>query len=171
MVSKQQFLPEKLSKYNSILHSGSMIDCQIKDIVRQNYAPFSPRHHSLMAPCKITQFYDQFTVELDFWIPSVLLVHIEHIVRQSVQKNKLVNTEFYASRKRIIIVMTANWMGKRTYVSPIHMAIVTTMYWISLLRPSPVIWQLWPCSHALHGLIPEIRLKTQYVCLRSADRP
>ena len=51
--------------------------------------------------------------------------------------------------------MTVEWFDKRTYVSLIHMTIVTTIYWISLLRrPSPVIWQLWPSSHALHGDMP-----------------
>ena len=35
MTSKQQFLPEKLSKSNSTLHSDLLIECQIKDIVRK----------------------------------------------------------------------------------------------------------------------------------------
>ena len=33
MASKQQFLPEKLSKFNSTLHSSSLIECQIIHIV------------------------------------------------------------------------------------------------------------------------------------------
>ena len=36
MALKQQFLPEKLSKFNSTLHSGSLIECQIKHIVRKS---------------------------------------------------------------------------------------------------------------------------------------
>ena len=40
---------------------------------------------------------------------------------------------------------------KRAFLSLLNMAIMTTVYWLSLLRHSPVIWQLWPCSHALHG--------------------
>ena len=52
--------------------------------------------------------------------------------------------------------MTVEWIGKRTYVSLIHMSIVTTIYWITLLRPSLVMWQLWSCSHALHGEMPVI---------------
>ena len=48
-----------------------------------------------MASCKIAQCYDQASVELDFWVPSVLSVYIEHIAIQYVQK-KLVNTELYA---------------------------------------------------------------------------
>ena len=38
MASKQQFLPEKLSKFNSTLQSDSLIECQIKHIVRKNFA-------------------------------------------------------------------------------------------------------------------------------------
>ena len=54
----------------------------------------------------------------------------------------MVNTELYASRKRTIMKMTVKWVDTRTYVSLIHMTIGTTMYLISLLIPSPVIWQL-----------------------------
>ena len=35
MASKQQFLPEKLAKFNSTLHSDSLIECQIKHNVRK----------------------------------------------------------------------------------------------------------------------------------------
>ena len=45
MASKQQFLPEIWSKFNSTLHSDLLIECQIKhiDIVRKNIrGPFSP---------------------------------------------------------------------------------------------------------------------------------
>ena len=62
MVSKQQFLPENLSKFNSTLHSDLLIECQIKHIVRK----ILRATHSLMASCKITQYYDQATVALDF---------------------------------------------------------------------------------------------------------
>ena len=36
--SHSQFLPEKLSKFNSTLHSDLLIECQIKHIVRKNFA-------------------------------------------------------------------------------------------------------------------------------------
>ena len=35
MTSKQQYLPEMLSKFNSTLHYVSFIECQIKHIVRK----------------------------------------------------------------------------------------------------------------------------------------
>ena len=38
MASKQQFLPEKWSKFNSTLHSDLLIECQIKYIVRKKFA-------------------------------------------------------------------------------------------------------------------------------------
>ena len=52
-----------------------------------------------------------------------MLVYIECIDIQYVQK--MVNTEFYASRTRTIMVMPLEWMDKRMYVILIHMAIVT----------------------------------------------
>ena len=71
-----------------------------------------------------------------------------------------VNTEFYALRKRTITAMCIMngyyQFIKCTYVSLIHMAILTTIYWIKFLRPSPVFWHLWPCFHALHGQMPAI---------------
>ena len=71
------------------------------------------------------------------------------------EKN-LIHTEFYASRKRTIIWQCVERMDKRTYVSLIHMAILTTIYWIQRPIPSPVFWHLWPCFHALHGPMPAI---------------
>ena len=62
-------------------------------------------HHSLMAPCKVTQCYDQATVAFDFYIPSVLSGYPEYIAIQSVQNKNLVNTEFDASRKRTFMAM------------------------------------------------------------------
>ena len=62
MASKQQFLSEKLSKFNSTLHSDSFIEYQILQIV----GPFTPCHHSVMAPYKITQYYAKAAVALDF---------------------------------------------------------------------------------------------------------
>ena len=47
------------------------------------------------------------------------------------------------------------WMDKHTYVSLIHMAILTTNYWIYLLRPS-VFWHLLQCFHVLYGQMPAI---------------
>ena len=78
-----------------------------------------------MAPCKITQFHYQATVALYFQIPSVLSVYFERIAIEFVQKNKLINTEYYASRKRTIMAM-CRMNGKRTYVSLKHIAILTT---------------------------------------------
>ena len=37
MASKQQFLHEKVSKFNSILQSDAQIECQINYIVRKNF--------------------------------------------------------------------------------------------------------------------------------------
>ena len=59
MASKQQYLPEKLSKFNATLHSDSLIDCQIKHIVRKKIAgrfrvPPHPdsamQNHSMLRP-------------------------------------------------------------------------------------------------------------------------
>ena len=82
----QHFLPETLSKFNATVHSGSLIECKIKHIVKKICGPFTPCHHSLLAPFKITQCYDQDTVELDFSIPSVLSVYVEHIAIQTEKK-------------------------------------------------------------------------------------
>ena len=107
-----QFLPEKLSKFNvkykrtdATLHSDLLIECKIQHIVRKILWAVFAYHHSLIAPCNITQYHDQVTVALDFQIPSVLSVFSERIAIQSVQKKILINTEFYASRKRTIMAM------------------------------------------------------------------
>ena len=63
---KATFLPEKLSKFNSTLHSDLLIECQIKNIVRKISRAVFVCHRSLMAPCKIIQYYDQATVVFDF---------------------------------------------------------------------------------------------------------
>ena len=47
---------------------------------------FPPCHHSLMAPYKITQCYDQATIAYDFKIQSGQSVYIERIAIPSVQK-------------------------------------------------------------------------------------
>ena len=83
-----------------------------------------------MAPCKITQDYDQDTVELDFWIPSVLSVYIEHIAIKSVQKQIDQHWILCFKKNLTIMVMAVKWMDKRTYASLKHLVIVTTMYWI-----------------------------------------
>ena len=66
MASKQQFLTENLSKFNSTLHADLSIECQIKHIVRNILLAVFACHHSLMVTRKITQYYDQATVALDF---------------------------------------------------------------------------------------------------------
>ena len=128
-----------------------MIECQIKHIVwkvlRAVFAlPPQPngalQNYSMLRPgYRRVRFLDT---------KCTVVIHRTYCHSICAEKN-LVNTEFYASRKRTIMAMTVKWMGKRTYVSLIRMAIVTTVYWISLSRPSPVIWQLWQCAHALHG--------------------
>ena len=86
MASKQQFLPEKLSKFNSTFHSDSLIECQIKHIVRKKIAgrfrlPSQPngalQNYSILRPSYRSE---------DFWIPSVLSVYSERIAIQVVQK-------------------------------------------------------------------------------------
>ena len=154
MTSKQKFLPEKL-KFNSSLHSGSLIECQIRHIARkilravcalpqqpngalQNYSMLRPGYHRkrfLNAKCTF----------------GIHRTYCHSICTEKIGKHWI-----YASRKCTIMAITVKWMDKRTYVSLIHMTIVTTLYWISLLRPSPVICQLWLCFHALHGLMPVI---------------
>ena len=42
MASMQQFLPEKLSKFNSTFHFALLIECEIKHSVRKKCGPFSP---------------------------------------------------------------------------------------------------------------------------------
>ena len=85
MTSKQQFLPENISKFNSTLHSDLLIECKIKHIVRKILQAVFAYQHSLIAQCKITQYHDQATVALDFYIPCVLSVYSERIAIQSVQ--------------------------------------------------------------------------------------
>ena len=105
MASKQQFLPEKLSKFNSTLHSDLLIECQIKNIVRKNFAgrfrlPPQPngamQNHSMLRPgYRSVRFLDnKCTV-------GILRTYCHSICAD---KN-LVNTEFYASRKRTIMTM------------------------------------------------------------------
>ena len=86
MASKQQFLLDKLLKFNSTLHSDLLTECQIKQIVKKKLRAVFACLNSLMAPYKITQYYDQDTVALDFFIPSVLSVYSERIAIHSVQK-------------------------------------------------------------------------------------
>ena len=66
MASKQQFLPEKLSKLNSTVHYDLLIESEIKNIARKISRAVFACHHSLMSPCKIIQCYDQATVAFDF---------------------------------------------------------------------------------------------------------
>ena len=105
MVSKQQYLPEKLSKFNSTLHSDLLIECQIKNIVRKNFAgrfrlPLQPngamQNHSMLRPgYRSVRFLDnKCTV-------GILRTYCHSICAE---KN-LVNTEFYASRKRTSVAM------------------------------------------------------------------
>ena len=163
MTSKQQFLPEKLSKFNSTLSSDLLIECQIKHIVRKILRAVFPCHHSLMGPCKITQYYDQATVGLDFKIQSVLSVYSERIAIQFVQK-KIWSTLNLMLQENAPTWQCVEWEDKRTYVSLIHMATLTTIHWISLLRPSPLISQLWSCFHALLYQMPAInKLPTKCV--------
>ena len=86
MTSKQQFLPEKLSKFNSTLHSGSLIECHIKHIVRaivRAVFALPPHPHSgLQNYSMLRPGYRR----VRFLIPSVLSVYIEHIAIQCVQK-------------------------------------------------------------------------------------
>ena len=86
MASKQKFLPEKLSKFNSTVHSGLLIANQIKHIVRKVLRAVFALQPQPNGACKITQWYDQATVELhvEFWIPSVMSICIEQFAIQSV---------------------------------------------------------------------------------------
>ena len=61
----QQFLPEKLTRFNSTFHFALLIECEIKHIVRKKLWAVFACHHNLMAPCKIIQYYDQANVALD----------------------------------------------------------------------------------------------------------
>ena len=91
MASKQQFLPEKLSKFNSTLHSDSLIECQIKYIVRKIMRAvftLSPQPNGALQNYSILRPDYRSVRFLDTCI------------------KKLVNTEFYASRKRTIIAKT-----------------------------------------------------------------
>ena len=73
MISKQQFLPEKFSKFNSTLHSDLLMECHIKHIVRKIFAsrfclPPQPdsamQNHSMLRPgYRSVRFLDtKFTV-------------------------------------------------------------------------------------------------------------
>ena len=92
-------------------------------------------------------------------------VGIHRMYCQSICAEKnVVNTEFDAWRKRTIMAMTVVW---------IHV-LYTWPSWprISLLRPSPEIWRLWPCSHALHGWMPAInKPPTKCVKLKMTPPP
>ena len=88
----------------------------------------------------------------------------ERIAIQSVQKKNWSTLNFMlqenASSWQCVV-----WMDKRTYVSLIHMSILTTIYWIYLLRPSPLIFHIWPCFHALYGQMPAI-IKPPTKCVK-----
>ena len=105
MTSKQYFIPEKLSKFNSTLHSDLLIECQIKHIVRkilraffalppqpngvlQNYLMVRPGYRSV-------RFSD-----------TKCTVGIHRTYRHSICAKIFANTEFYASRKRTLMAMT-----------------------------------------------------------------
>ena len=97
MASKQQFLPETLSKFIST--SRSIFAC----------------HHRLMAPCKIIQCYDQATVACDFryHLHYRYTLNIFNLCR----KKYLVNTEFNASRKSTIMANVYNeWINVCIFV-------------------------------------------------------
>ena len=105
MVSKQQFLPEKRPKFNSTLHSDLLIECKIKHIVRNTFAGrfrLPPQHngamqnHSMLRPgYRSVRFLDiKCTV-------GILRTYCRSICAEK----KLVNTEFYASRKRTVMAV------------------------------------------------------------------
>ena len=150
MASKQQFLPEKLSKFYSTLHSDLLIECQIKNIVRKNFAgrfrlPSQPngamQNHSMLRPgYRGVRFLD-----------NKCTVGILRTYCHSICAEKIWSTLNLMLQENAPSWQCVEWMDKRTYVSLIHMAILTTIYWIWLLRPSFVFWHLWPCFHDLHG--------------------
>ena len=70
MTSKQQFLPEKLSKFNSTLHSDLLIECQFKHIIRKISRTIFACHHSLMAPSKI-----KIGAPPPFWTEQMFYIH------------------------------------------------------------------------------------------------
>ena len=52
------------------------------------------------------------------------------------------------------------WMDKHTYVSLVHMAFVATIYWISPLRPSPVIDTI---GHVFMPFMVKCQRKTNFL--------
>ena len=166
MASKQQFLPEKISKFDSTLHSDLLIEWQIKNIVRKNFAgrfhlPPQPngamQNHLMLRPgYRSVRFLDnKCTV-------GILRTDCHSICAE--KKNW--STLNFMLPENAPSWQCVKWMDKRTYVSLIHMVILTTIYWIWPLRPSSVFWHLWPCFHALHGQKPAInKPPTKYVKL------
>ena len=86
MASKQQFLPEKLSKFNSTLHTDLLIECQIKHIVRKKFAG---RFRLTPQPNGAMQNYSMLRPgyrSVRFFDTNALSVYSKHIAIQSVQK-------------------------------------------------------------------------------------
>ena len=128
MASKQQFLPEKLSKFNSTLQSNLLIECQIKHIVRKIFAgrfrlPPQPngamQNHSMLRPgYRSIRFLDtKGTV-------GILRTYCHSICAEIKFGQHWIlcfkKTHHHGN-------MYNEWI-KGTYVSFIHMAILTTIY-------------------------------------------
>ena len=75
------------------------------------------------------------------------------------RKKSLVNTNFYASRTNHYNHLKSAWLNVCILII-IHRVIMITIYWISLLRHSPMILQVRPCLHVIHGLMPAINKRT-----------
>ena len=115
MRSKQEYLPETLSKFNSTLHSDSFIECQINHSIRK----------------KKLQAVFALPPQPNGALHNYSIVHsgYRRTYCHSICADVFfVNTEFYALRKPTIMAMTVERIDKRTDVSLIHMVIVATIY-------------------------------------------
>ena len=149
MAAKQEFLPEKLSKFNSTLHSDSLIACQIKHLVSKIFASrfrLPPQYNGALQNYSILRPGYRSVRFLDTKCTVGILRTYGHPI--CAEKRSTLNCTL---QENAPLWQCAEWMHKRTIVSLTHMAKLTTIYWILLLRPYPVIGKLLLCSNVLHG--------------------
>ena len=129
------------------MHSDSLIECHIKHIVRkilQLYFRMQPQPNGALQNYSILRPGYRSVRFLD----TKCTVDTIRTYCHSICADKNWSTQNFTLQENAPSWHCIEWNDKRTYVSLIHIAILTTIYWISLLKPSPVMWQLWSCYHA-----------------------
>ena len=95
MAPKQQFLPEKLSKFNSTLHSGSLLKAIVRKKLRAVFALRPQPNGALQNYSMLRPGYRRVR-----FVDTKFTVVIHRTYCHAICAEKLVNTAFYASRKR-----------------------------------------------------------------------